>query len=103
IYTSDPKRAPIIAFNYVIVLCWFLFLYIFPSKDVGKGVQKISLAHLFLAFCVLASIIINSFLLSDLYSEYYEEKDTKPLSGIGYALVSLIVLAGLTMIFSTDN
>lgn len=97
IYSNDIKRAPVIAFNYVIILCWFLFLYIFPSKMIGKQ-EKSSKAHLFLAICALVSIIINCFLLANLYSEYFDEKTIEPLSGIGYALVAFLLFSGITMI-----
>lgn len=103
VYSDDPKRAPIIAFNYLIVLCWFLFLYIFPYKQVANGIKKTSKSHLFLAFCVLASIIINCFLLGNLYGEYYEENDVKSLTDIGYALVALAVFSGLTMLVNIDS
>ena len=53
IYNSDPKRALVIAFNYVIVLCFLLFNFIFPSwKDSGDKERTLWL-HSFLAFCVL--------------------------------------------------
>jgi hypothetical protein len=100
IYSNDFKRAPIIAFNYVIILCWLLFMFIFPSKIVNSTIKTSSI-HFFLAFCVLTAIIINCFLVSNLYSEYFELKDLEPLNGIGYALVGLVLFAGITMIFNT--
>lgn len=96
IYSDDLKRAPIIAFNYVIVLCWLLFMFVFPHKSGDK--EKVSLTHFFLAFCVLGSLIINCFLIVNSYSEYYNENDLTPLIGINYSLVAVALIAGLTMI-----
>lgn len=92
IYSNDPKRAPIIAFNYVIFLCWLLFLFIFPYKKIGNT-QKTSIPHIFLAICVLLSLIINSFLISNVYSDYYEETSIMSLYGITYLLIGLSIAA----------
>jgi len=97
IYSTDPKRAIIIAFNYLIVLCWLLFLYIFPYK---KGTKKPSNAHSFLAFCILSALIINCFLIINLYTEFFDEYALSPLSGITYAIVGFAVFAVVVMILN---
>jgi hypothetical protein len=99
IYSNDMKRAPIVAFNYVIILCWLLFLYIFPSNKDSKG-TKTSIGHLLLAICVLISVIINCFLVANLYSDYFSQSDIEPLTGIGYALVLVALVSGIGMMFN---
>lgn len=94
IYGTDLKKSTIVAFNYFVVLCWLLFLYIFPSRKKGGT----SMTHLFLAICVLVCIIINCFLISNLYLDYFDSKSLEPLSGIGYTLVAVILFSGMTMI-----
>ena len=110
IYSNDPKRSTIIAFNYLIILCWLLFMFIFPSTKVsvmndGKNVFKevASPQHSFLAFCVLASLIINCFLIVNLYNDYFDEKALESLMGIGYAIVAASILAIITMIVNAKN
>jgi len=99
IYSTDFKKSTIVGFNYFLVLCWLLFLYIFPFKKVG-GESKLSKSHLFLAVCVITSIIINCFLIANLYSDYFDSKSLEPLSGIGYALVGCAVACVLSMLIS---
>ncbi len=99
IYSTDPKRSPIIAFNYIIILCWLLFMFIFPSRTVGK-LQLTSWPHTFLAFCVLLSLIINCFLIANLYSDYFDEKAIEPLTGIGYAIIGAAIFALISMMFN---
>ncbi len=94
INTNDIKRAPIIVFNYVIILCWLLFMFIFPSHKNGKT----SMSHLFLAFCVLASVVINCFLIGDLYTQYFDGIES--LVGINYALITFALFAGLIMMIN---
>lgn len=98
-YIGDDKRSLIVAFNYIIVLCWLLFLYIFPSKTIGKK-ETTSTAHAFLVFCIMLSIIINSFLIIDLYSVYYDAKSLESLKIITYIIVFFCILCGLVMLFT---
>ncbi len=90
---SDMKRATIVAFNYVIVLCWLLFLYIFPDKNT-------STQHLILAIFVLVSLIINCFLIANLYNDYFDEKTIEPLVAISYTMVSFAGIAGGFMLLN---
>lgn len=96
IYSTDPRRASIIAFNYIIVMCWLLFLYIFPSVKVEK-VAHISHIHFLLACCVLGSLIINCFLVIDLYSDYFDDKSIEPLKVASYVIVGAAVIAAISM------
>jgi hypothetical protein len=97
IYATDVNGGTIIAFNYIIIMCWLLFLFVFPRNEKG-----LSHSHLAVAFCMLASLIINCFLVVMLYREYFDDNSIKPLSDISYILVGFllanILVMGLSMI-----
>ena len=97
IYSTDPKCSSIIAFNYLIVLCWLLLMFIFPYKSVGN-IKQTSWSHAFVAFCILLSLIINCFLIVNLYSEYFDDMSIKPLIQIGYAIVGASIFSILSMV-----
>jgi len=99
IYSTDFKKSTIVGFNYFIVLCWLLFLYIFPTKKQGDK-ETTSKSHLFLAICVIVCIIINCFLISNLYLDFFDSKSLEPLAGIGYSLVACAILSAMTMLIS---
>jgi len=88
IYNTNPKCAAIIAFNYVFVLCLLLFMFIFPegNGEIGHGV---------IALFVLCSLIINCFLLLNIYSDYYNDDSLLPLSIIVYMMVGSAILTVL--------
>ena len=90
-------------------MCWLLFLFIFPYTKVTVGTKEqllTSKTHSFLAFCVLAALIINCFLIVNLYDEFFDQDALAPLSGIGYAIVAAAGFAVVVMIinnFSSDS
>jgi len=97
IYTTDDKRATIIAFNYIMILCWLLLMFIFSSKTVPGGKKISSKLHFSLAFCIIFGICLNAFLLDDIYSVYF---DTQLLKSIGYSMVCLAILSFFAMILN---
>ncbi len=81
-------------------------MFIFPSKTVKTktGLQELtSWPHSFLAFCVLLSLIVNCFLIANLYSDYFDEKAIEPLTGIGYAIIAAAIFAAISMIANTAS
>jgi hypothetical protein len=90
---TDMKKTLIIAFNYVIIMCWLLFMFVFPMYG-----GKVSLFHSFIAFFVIFCVIINCWLTYTLYDEYFVKKDLEPMFYSNVVMTVLAVIAGIFMI-----
>jgi hypothetical protein len=90
---ADMKKSLIIAFNYVIITCWLLFMFVFPMHD-----GKVSLLHSFIAFFVIFCVIINCWLTYALYDEYFTKKDLESMLYSNAIMTALAVIAGIFMI-----
>lgn len=94
LYGTDSKKAIIIAFNYIFTGCLILFMF-FPPKENGKKLKF----HGVLAFLVLLSYITNSFLIVNVYKDYYKDEEVLPLVIIGYIIAICSVIAMLIMLY----
>ncbi len=107
IYSDDPQKAVINVLNYIIIICWLLFMFIWPASPNSTSTpgniseMKISKLHIALAIIVLASIIANCFLIRSLYLQFYKQEDLKILESVCWSLVVCSVVAGLSMFANT--
>jgi hypothetical protein len=93
IYTkTDTKKAIIIAFNYIIILCWILFMFVFPKYG-----DRISMLHSFIAFFVIFCFVANCWLTYALYNEYFNKEDTNAMLYSNIIMSILAIVAGFFM------
>ncbi len=91
-YKKDIINIIILVLNYIIILCWVLFMFVFPYTKDGN----ISKTHSLIAAFVILIMTINCWLTYDRYSQYYKDLDN--LFSINVVLTLLAGLAGFFMI-----
>jgi hypothetical protein len=95
---KNPKRAPVVAFNFVIITCILLLTVIFSNEK-----KKVVISHFMIAFCTIIALIINCFLISLTYEDYFFKKDIEPLNIISYIIFGVASIAGLLMLWGIKN
>lgn len=98
---TDTKKAIIITFNYIIIMCWILLMFVFPKYN-----DKISVLHSFITFFVIFCVIVNCWLTYTLYNEYFNLEDTNAMLYANIIMTVLAIIAGIFMfthgMFSTS-
>lgn len=90
---EDSKRIiPIIA-NFLILLTWVLFFYIYPGRD----------AHIPIAFVCLAATLINAYLVMYLYVEYYTGDLIDSLTTLSWVIIGFSLFSAIVMIASNTT
>jgi len=92
-YKNDNRRISIIAVNYVIVMCWILFFFIWPDKN-----KEYNKPHFILAFIVLILVIYNAVVITDIYTDCYNRDDLNDIYIICYIIIGAFCFCILSVI-----
>ena len=98
-FTGTSLELVTLIINYMIAICFLLFLFIYPLNRMGG----VSIFHYIIAFFTIFFMTTSCVIIYLTYLEYYTEESLKPLLSIVSVIISMSIITIMTFIVSFSS